>query len=144
MGMQYLSQGIKHATTLNKLILDDCNIKPPPETFEIFSEGVYLSNSLKSLSFCNNHITTTVSATWIANLIANSDNGGLIDLDLSGNDLSLMVSPLASVLRSNNTLLNLHLSNCKITHEGLSFLSNALVKLGPISHYLYLTIIYLG
>lgn len=124
--MQYLAQGIKHATTLNKLIMDDCNIKPPPESFEIFSEGVYQSASLNTLSFCN-YITTTGSATWIANLV-NSDHGGLIDLDLSGNDLSLMVSPLASVLRNNNTLLNLCLSNCKITHEGLTYLSNALVR----------------
>lgn len=127
MGIHYLSEGIKHATTLNKLTLDHCTIKSQSEALEIFSKGVHFSNSLKSLSFCNNHITG-ISPTWIQNLLTHSmDQGGLIDLDLSGNDLSLLVSSFTLGLRDNHTLLNLILANCKITHEGLSFISNALV-----------------
>lgn len=129
--MQFLSQGIRHASVLSELILNNCNIKPTPEIFEIFSEGVFDSNSLRSLSFCNNHLTIPASATWVANLITFNSNrqGGLIDLNLSGNDLSLMMPPLAHVLRNNISLLNLNLSNCKMSHEGLSLLSNALVNI---------------
>lgn len=128
--MQFLAQGIRHATTLNDLILNDCNMKPTPEILEIFSEGVYQSNSLKSLTFCNNHLPTPSSATWIANLIAHNDQKltRLIDLNLSGNDLALMIPPLTYVLRNNTNLLNLNLSNCNITYDGLSFLANALVS----------------
>lgn len=128
--MQFLAQGIRHATTLENLILSDCNMKPTPEILEIFSEGVYQSNSLKSLTFCNNHLPVPSSATWIANLIAHNDQKStrLMDLNLSGNDLALMIPPLTYVLRNNTNLLNLNLSNCNITYQGLSFLANALVS----------------
>lgn len=128
--MQFLAQGIRHATTLKNLILSDCNMKPTPEILEIFSEGVYQSNSLKSLTFCNNHLPVPSSATWIANLIAHNDQKStrLIDLNLSGNDLALMIPPLTYVLRNNTNLLNLNLSNCNITYQGLSFLANALAE----------------
>jgi Ran GTPase-activating protein (RanGAP) involved in mRNA processing and transport len=128
--MQYLSQGLQHAKSLSKLTLDNCNIKPPAETFEIFSEGIYNSRSLQTLSLRNNRFSPP-QGTWIANLIAlNEDNPGtgIKELDLSENDLGVMIAPLAFVLRNNTTLLHLDLSNCKISHEGLSFLSNSLAE----------------
>lgn len=128
--MQYLSQGLQHATSLNKLTLDNCNIKPPSETFEIFSEAIYNARSLQTLSLRNNRLSPP-QGTWITNLIAlNEDHPGkgIKDLDLSDNDLGVMIAPLAFVLRNNTTLLHLNLSNCKISHEGLSFLSNALAE----------------
>jgi Ran GTPase-activating protein (RanGAP) involved in mRNA processing and transport len=127
--MQYLSQGLQHAKSLSKLTLDNCNIKPPAESFEIFSEGIYNSRSLKTLSLRNNRFSPPQS-TWIANLIAlNEDNPhGIKELDLSENNLGAMIAPLASVLRNNTTLLHLNLSNCNISHEGLSVLSNSLAE----------------
>lgn len=122
--MQYLAQGLQYATTLSKLVMDKCNIKPPPETFQSFSEGVYNATSLQTLSLRNNHFAPN-QGTWIANLIAPRLNG-LKDLDLSGNQVNSMLAPLAAVLRNNTSLLHLNLSNCQINHEGLSLLSNAL------------------
>ncbi|KAI8090810.1 hypothetical protein BDF21DRAFT_412217 [Thamnidium elegans] len=129
MGMKYLSQGIKYATSLEKLILDYCQIKPPAtEPLEVFSTGVHQS-TLKTLSICHIQSVPSPSSTWISNLIANDEdkNAGLIDLNLTGNNLSL-ITPLADLLSTNRTLVNLNLSDCNITHEGLSVLSNALAE----------------
>ncbi|KAI8097900.1 uncharacterized protein B0P05DRAFT_522536 [Gilbertella persicaria] len=127
-GMQYLSQGFQYSKSLYKLILDDCQIRPVPEACEIFSEGVYHSISIKSLSLRNNQLAPP-HGTWISNLVAFNQDvplHGLSELDLSGNNLGFMIAPLASVLRDNTTLLHLNLSNSQISFEGLSVLSNAL------------------
>ncbi|KAL0143139.1 hypothetical protein V8B55DRAFT_1474661 [Mucor lusitanicus] len=123
-GMQYLAQGLQYATTLTKLVMDKCNIKPPTETFQSFSEGVFNATTLQTLSLRNNHFAPN-QGTWIANLIAPRLHG-IKDLDLSGNQLNSMLGPLAAVLRNNTSLLHLNLSNCQISHEGLSLLSSAL------------------
>ncbi|GAN04490.1 hypothetical protein MAM1_0065d03950 [Mucor ambiguus] len=123
-GMQYLAQGLQYANTLTKLVMDKCNIKPPTETFQSFSEGVFNATSLQTLSLRNNHFAPN-QGTWIANLIA-PRLYGIKDLDLSGNQLNSMLAPIAAVLRNNTSLLHLNLSNCQINHEGLSLLSNAL------------------
>ncbi|KAI8373984.1 hypothetical protein EDC96DRAFT_9975 [Choanephora cucurbitarum] len=129
-GMQYLSQGFQYARSLSKLILDHCQIRPIPEAFEIFSEGIYHSTSIHSLSLRNNQLAPP-HGTWISNLIApNPDSTlhGLVELDLSGNNLGFMIAPLASVLRHNTSLLQLNLANTQISYEGLSVLSNALLE----------------
>ncbi|KAI8642699.1 hypothetical protein BD408DRAFT_443243 [Parasitella parasitica] len=123
-GMQYLAQGLQHATTLSKLVLDNCHIKPPAETFQSFSEGIYKATSLQTLSLRNNYFVPN-QGTWVANLVAPRLDG-IKDLDLSGNQLNLMLAPLATVLRNNTSLLHLNLSDCQINYEGLSLLSNAL------------------
>ncbi|CEP15772.1 hypothetical protein [Parasitella parasitica] len=123
-GMQYLAQGLQHATTISKLVMDNCHIKPPAETFQSFSEGIYNTTSLQTLSLRNNYFAPN-QGTWIANLIAPRLDG-IRDLDLSGNQLNLMLAPLATVLRNNTNLLHLNLSDCQINYEGLSLLSNAL------------------
>ncbi|KAI8370912.1 hypothetical protein BD560DRAFT_434745 [Blakeslea trispora] len=129
-GMQYLSQGFQYARSLFKLILDHCQIRPIPEAFEIFSEGIYHSTSIQSLSLRNNQLAPP-HGTWISNLIAPNPDSmlhGLTELDLSGNNLGFMITPLASVLRNNASLLHLNLANAQISFEGLAVLSNALLE----------------
>lgn len=107
-----------------------------PTMIEIFSNGINQSKSLKSLSICNNHLFNTANpntnTTWVNNLLSHLDGGvaggGLEELDLSENNLELWMPSLAIALRNSNSLIHLVLSNCKISPEGLSILSDALVS----------------
>lgn len=120
--MEYFSQGLKYAKSLTKLTMDHCILRPAVETLDTFSEGIYASNSLKSLSFCYNFPTLLNQELWLSNIA----HSRIMDLNLSGNNLGSVLSSFS--LKDNNTLQHLVLSNCKISSEGLSMLSNSLLQ----------------
>jgi Ran GTPase-activating protein (RanGAP) involved in mRNA processing and transport len=120
--MEYLSQGLKYAKSLSTLVMNHCILRPAVETLDAFSEGIYASNSLKSLSFCYNFPTLLNQEFWLSNIARSR----LVDLNLSGNNLGSVLSSFT--LKDNNTLRQLILSNCKISSEGLYMLSNTLLE----------------
>lgn len=122
--MEYLSQGLKYAKSLTALNMNHCILRPAVETLNTFSEGIYASNSLKLLSFCYNFPTLMNQETWLSNIAKSR----LVELNLTGNNLSLVLGTFSSALKNNNTLQHLVLSNCKIASEGLSLLSLSLLQ----------------
>lgn len=121
-GIQYIAQGLEYATSLKTLILNDCILKQP-HTFDPLAHSVLHSHSLSRLSLRN---ITPFAAPWMSFLVAESGNS-LTHLDLSGNNLHYTIGSLAHALKDNTAILELTLSNCQITHEGLTYLAEALV-----------------
>jgi hypothetical protein len=124
--MQYLSQGVKQARSLERLLMDDCIIRHP-DTLVILSQGIHLSSSIIRLSL-RNALVTQCSVPWMVAMVDYHITNYLENLDLSGNNLQWITEPLANVLRENTRLVSLNLSSCQITWEGLVSLSDALVS----------------
>ncbi|KAI8882530.1 RNI-like protein [Backusella circina FSU 941] len=124
--MQYLSQGVKQARSLEILIMNDCIIRHP-DTLVILSQGIHQSSSIIRLSL-RNALVTQCSVPWMVAMVDYHITNYLEHLDLSGNNLQWIVEPLANVLRENTRLLSLKLSSCQITFEGLIALSDALME----------------
>lgn len=123
-GMEYLSQGLKYATSLSKLVLNNCTFNPPIETLDIFSEGIYNSKSLKTLSFCNNISPTTNQDLWLTHILDST----IVELDLTGNSINPILGTFSLALKDNVNLQHLVLANCSVSSEGLSSLANALLE----------------
>ncbi|KAI9475518.1 MAG: hypothetical protein EXX96DRAFT_573622 [Benjaminiella poitrasii] len=124
--MEFLSQGLQHATSLSRLKMDTCLLKQTAGN--VLVEGVCLNHSLISLSLRNipqQQQQQSPITSWIPQLLANAIQ--LDQLDLSHNR-TLAMNIITPSLIVNHTLTRLSLSHCQINSEGLIHLSNGLER----------------
>lgn len=135
------------ATSLQTLMLDSCYLSPA--ILDIFSDAIRTSVSLHEVSLRGNEFSKKAFPPLCSMLeipLAPKellDCSGLVNLDLSGNDLRHGIRLLSKTLLQNNQLQTLSLLNCHLDSPSLVPLAEALVssvdRRLPFSNYSILT-----
>jgi Ran GTPase-activating protein (RanGAP) involved in mRNA processing and transport len=120
------------ATSLQTLMLDSCYLSPA--ILDIFSDAIRTSVSLHEVSLRGNEFSKKAFPPLCSMLeipLAPKellDCSGLVNLDLSGNDLRHGIRLLSKTLLQNNQLQTLSLLNCHLDSPSLVPLAEALVS----------------
>lgn len=127
-----LSQSLSLATSLQTLMMDSCNLSPA--VLDLLSGDIRNSISLHDISLRGNNFAKKAFPPLASMLYSpielpqDAGCGGLVSLDLSGNDLRHGARLLANALAQNNQLQTLILRACQVDSTSLVPLAEAIVS----------------